>query len=256
MTVRPYLVNGQWRTGEGTFEVKSPFDDAVVAEIAVPTEADVEEATRTAQETFAESKRLSVAARSAALDHVSARLAETIDENAELIAADGGKPLKWARVEAARAVSMSRARPAKSQPSNTGSSPAILLTSLEPKSTMPSLVIRMTWWPLTPITSIGAKVAVTRPPDASGIVFDQNGTSSTDDATVSLLRPTPVTCVFGSSAADTAVAANAAVVATATIPSPIFLICSSPPDVLIDARPAGALPSSCRRLTAPAFLTL
>jgi aldehyde dehydrogenase (NAD+) len=108
MSVRPYLVNGEWRTGQGSFEVKSPFDDAVVAEIATPTDTDVEEAAATAQATFAESKRLSVAARSAALDHVSARLAETLDENAELIALEGGKPLKWAKVEAARAVSTFR----------------------------------------------------------------------------------------------------------------------------------------------------
>ena len=30
--IRPFLVNGEWRTGEGTLEVRSPFDDAVVAE--------------------------------------------------------------------------------------------------------------------------------------------------------------------------------------------------------------------------------
>ena len=33
MTVRPYLVNGEWRTGTETFEVRSPYDDGVVAEI-------------------------------------------------------------------------------------------------------------------------------------------------------------------------------------------------------------------------------
>jgi len=60
MTVRPYLVNGEWRTGEGTFEVKSPFDDSVVAEVAVPTAADVEEAIATAASTFEESKKLPV----------------------------------------------------------------------------------------------------------------------------------------------------------------------------------------------------
>jgi acyl-CoA reductase-like NAD-dependent aldehyde dehydrogenase len=49
-----------------------------------------------------------VAARSAALDHISKRLAETLDENAELIAREGGKPLKWAKVEGARAVSTFR----------------------------------------------------------------------------------------------------------------------------------------------------
>jgi acyl-CoA reductase-like NAD-dependent aldehyde dehydrogenase len=53
MAVRPYLVNGEWRTGEGgTFEVHSPFDDGLVAEIGVPTEADVEEAVATAAATF------------------------------------------------------------------------------------------------------------------------------------------------------------------------------------------------------------
>ena len=31
MTVRPYLVNGEWRAGEGTMEVRSPFDDSIVA---------------------------------------------------------------------------------------------------------------------------------------------------------------------------------------------------------------------------------
>ena len=108
MTVRPYLVNGQWRTGEGTFQVKNPFDDSLVAEIGIPTADDVEEATARAAAVFDETKQLSVAARSTALDHISRRLAETMEENAQLIAAEGGKPLKWARVEAARAVSTFR----------------------------------------------------------------------------------------------------------------------------------------------------
>src|SRR2546428_10476899 len=108
MTVRPYLVNGEWRTGEGTFEVKSPFDDGVVAEVGVPTAADVEEAMATADATFEESKKLPVWARSEALDNISKRLAETVDENAELIAGEGGKPIKWAKVEATRAISTFR----------------------------------------------------------------------------------------------------------------------------------------------------
>ena len=108
MTVRPFLVNGEWRTGEGTFEVKSPFDGGVVAEIGVPTADDVEEAAATAHATFAESRHLPVHARSDALDHISKRLAETVDENAELIAREGGKPLKWATVEATRAIATFR----------------------------------------------------------------------------------------------------------------------------------------------------
>jgi acyl-CoA reductase-like NAD-dependent aldehyde dehydrogenase len=105
---RPFLVNGEWRTGDGTFQVHSPYDDAVVAEIAVPTTDDVEEATRVADETFEESRHLPVWARAEALDHISKRLGETIEENAKLIAAEGGKPLKWATVEATRAVSTFR----------------------------------------------------------------------------------------------------------------------------------------------------
>ncbi len=108
METRPFLVNGEWRTGEGTFEVTSPYDDSVVAEIGVPTAADVEEATAVAAETFETSQHLPVHVRSEALDHISKRLAETIDENAALIAREGGKPLKWATVEATRAVSTFR----------------------------------------------------------------------------------------------------------------------------------------------------
>jgi acyl-CoA reductase-like NAD-dependent aldehyde dehydrogenase len=108
VTTRPYLVNGEWRTGEAAFEVRSPYDDRVVAEVGVPTDADVEEAIASAAATFEESRRLPVHARADALDHVSARLKETLEDNAELISGEGGKPLKWARVEATRAVSTFR----------------------------------------------------------------------------------------------------------------------------------------------------
>ncbi len=108
MTIRPFLVNGEWRIGEGTLEVKSPFDGSLVAEIGVPTAADVEEASQLAHDTFHEAVRLPVHVRSEALDHISRRLAEDIDKNARLIAAEGGKPLKWATVEATRAASTFR----------------------------------------------------------------------------------------------------------------------------------------------------
>jgi aldehyde dehydrogenase (NAD+) len=108
MSIRPYLVNGDWRTGEGTLEVRSPFDESVVAEIGIPTPADVEEAAATAAATFEESRHLPLHARADAMDHISRRLGETIEENAALIAREGGKPLKWATVEATRAVSTFR----------------------------------------------------------------------------------------------------------------------------------------------------
>src|ERR671937_2786379 len=108
MGVRPFAVNGEWRTGQGTFEVKSPYDGSVVAELGTPTDADVEEAAETAARTFEGSRHLPVHVRADALDHISRRLAETLDENAELIAREGGKPLKWSKVEAIRAISTFR----------------------------------------------------------------------------------------------------------------------------------------------------
>src|SRR5919198_942610 len=108
MGVRPFAVNGEWRTGEGTFEGKSPYDGSVVTELGTPTEADVEEAAETAARTFEGSRQLPLHVRADALDHISRRLAETLDENAELIAREGGKPLKWSKVEAPRAISTFR----------------------------------------------------------------------------------------------------------------------------------------------------
>jgi acyl-CoA reductase-like NAD-dependent aldehyde dehydrogenase len=108
MSARPFLVNGDWRTGAGTFEVTSPYDGSVIAEVGVPTDADVEKAVSAAAETFEESRHLPVHARADALDHVSRRVAERVDEFAESIASEGGKPLKWAKAEATRAISTFR----------------------------------------------------------------------------------------------------------------------------------------------------
>jgi aldehyde dehydrogenase (NAD+) len=68
----------------------------------------VEEAVSKATETFEGSRNLPVHARAEALMHISRRLQERTDEVAETIAREGGKPLKWSKVEAARAVSTFR----------------------------------------------------------------------------------------------------------------------------------------------------
>lgn len=97
-----YLVAGEWRSGSDTFEVKSPYDGSVVATLPTPTDQDIEDAIEAAHRVFAESRLLPIYKRAAALMHISTRLEERKEEVAELIAREGGKPLKWARVEAAR----------------------------------------------------------------------------------------------------------------------------------------------------------
>ena len=105
---RPFLVAGEWRSGEGSFEVRSPYDSSVVAEVGVPSDADVERAVEAAAEAFLSSRHLPVHERADALSHISRRIGERADEIAELIAREGGKPLKWAKVEAGRATSTFR----------------------------------------------------------------------------------------------------------------------------------------------------
>ena len=105
---RPFLVAGDPRAGDGTFDVTNPYDGSVVETVGKPADADVEDAVRAAAETFKESRNLPVHARAEALHYVSRRLGERVDEMAEVIAKEGGKPLKWASIEAARAVSTFR----------------------------------------------------------------------------------------------------------------------------------------------------
>jgi acyl-CoA reductase-like NAD-dependent aldehyde dehydrogenase len=105
---RAYLVAGEWSTGTDSFEVKSPYNQEVVARVATPTDDDIEAAVAAASETFDSARKLPIHARADALMHISRRLEERSDEVAELIAREGGKPLKWAKVEAARATSTFR----------------------------------------------------------------------------------------------------------------------------------------------------
>jgi len=108
MSTKPFYVAGEWRTGQGTLEVRSPWDGNVVAELGVPTDADVEDAVAAAVDTFKESRHLPTHARAEALMHISRRIAERVEEIAEIVAREGGKPLKWSRVEVGRAVSTFR----------------------------------------------------------------------------------------------------------------------------------------------------
>jgi acyl-CoA reductase-like NAD-dependent aldehyde dehydrogenase len=108
MEARPFYVAGDWRTGQGTLDVKSPYDGTVVASIGVPTDHDVEDAVVAGVDTFRESRHLPTYARAEALMHVSRRIAERLDEFAQAVAREGGKPLKWSTIEVTRAVSTFR----------------------------------------------------------------------------------------------------------------------------------------------------
>ncbi|WP_338673250.1 aldehyde dehydrogenase family protein [Streptomyces sp. SCSIO 30461] len=103
-----FWLAGRQATGETTFDVTSPWDGRVVGTVSVPTAAQVEEAVAAAHAVVDEFSATPAHVRAAALDHVSKRLAERSEEIAHLISAENGKPVKWARGEVGRAVSVFR----------------------------------------------------------------------------------------------------------------------------------------------------
>jgi aldehyde dehydrogenase (NAD+) len=105
---RPFWLAGVPAAGDDSFPVTNPYDGALVARVSVPTPAQVEQAMAAAEAVAKEAAALPAHVRAAALDHVSRRLAERADEIAALITAENGKPVKWARAEVGRAVSVLR----------------------------------------------------------------------------------------------------------------------------------------------------
>ena len=106
--VHPFLLSGRPAHGDSTLKVTSPWDGALVGEVAVPTAGQIEQAIVDLDAVRLEAQALPAHVRAGALDHISARLAERAEEIAGLITAENGKPLVWARGEVARAVSTFR----------------------------------------------------------------------------------------------------------------------------------------------------
>ncbi|MEV7392317.1 MULTISPECIES: aldehyde dehydrogenase family protein [unclassified Streptomyces] len=103
-----FWLAGRQVTGEDTFDVTNPWDGRLVGKVGVPTDAQVEEAVAAAYAVRDEFAATPAHVRAAALDHVSRRLVERTEEIARLISAENGKPIKWARGEVGRAVSVFR----------------------------------------------------------------------------------------------------------------------------------------------------
>jgi acyl-CoA reductase-like NAD-dependent aldehyde dehydrogenase len=108
VTPTPYWIAGRPASGTDVLEIRSPFDDSLAGRTTAATAADVETAVAAAHRVRAECAATPAHVRAAALDHVSRRLAERSEEIATLITAESGKPLKWARLEVARAASTFR----------------------------------------------------------------------------------------------------------------------------------------------------
>ncbi|WP_374112177.1 aldehyde dehydrogenase family protein [Pseudonocardia sp. TRM90224] len=89
-------------------EVTNPLDGSVVGKVPYAEPAAVEAAVAAAAAAVAVGRELPAHARAAALDQISAQLAARAEEFAQLITAENGKPIVWARAEVGRAVSTFR----------------------------------------------------------------------------------------------------------------------------------------------------
>jgi acyl-CoA reductase-like NAD-dependent aldehyde dehydrogenase len=107
-TTYAFWLAGRQETGPETLDVHHPYDGRLVAKVSVASDAQVEEAVAAAYAVKDEFAATPAYQRAAALDHVAKRLAERTEEIAQLITAENGKPIKWARGEVARAVSVFR----------------------------------------------------------------------------------------------------------------------------------------------------
>ena len=97
------LVAGEWlETGEWS-EVASPYDGTVVGRVPTGDAELVDRAVRAAHEAF-EAGEFPRHERAAALDRAARIVADRVDDLALTIAAEAGKPLKTATVEATRCV--------------------------------------------------------------------------------------------------------------------------------------------------------
>ncbi|NGO70786.1 aldehyde dehydrogenase family protein [Streptomyces boncukensis] len=103
-----FWLAGREAVGDSTLDVTSPWDGRLVGTVSIPTGDQVEEAVAAAAAAADAFPATPAHVRAAALDHVVGRLVERTEEIAQLISAENGKPMKWARGEVGRCVSVFR----------------------------------------------------------------------------------------------------------------------------------------------------
>jgi aldehyde dehydrogenase (NAD+) len=108
MDVRTFWLAGRPAAGDRELSVTNPHDGREVGRHSVPSDAQVEQAVAAAAAIAPQAAALPLHVRAEALAHVSRRLKERADEFAELITAENGKPIFWARGEVGRGVATFR----------------------------------------------------------------------------------------------------------------------------------------------------
>lgn len=99
-----FLLDGQWLSEGSPFEVRSPYDQSVVATTFRPTANHVDMAIQAAARAFEITRRLPAYERQRILRAVAQGITEQREEFARTVAQEAGKPIKTARAEVERAI--------------------------------------------------------------------------------------------------------------------------------------------------------
>jgi acyl-CoA reductase-like NAD-dependent aldehyde dehydrogenase len=97
------LLGGKWVSTDDVLEVRSPYDDSLIAEVSRASSAHIEEAASLAAKGFSITRTLTSYERSRMLEAVSALIARRAEEVASMLSLEAGKTIRDARMEVARA---------------------------------------------------------------------------------------------------------------------------------------------------------
>lgn len=98
------LINGQWLKTDNAVEVRSPYDDSVVAITHLGGPTEVEASIAAMVSAFQTTRKLPTWKRAEVLEKISDGIQARHEEFSRVIALEAGKPIKAARAEVSRAV--------------------------------------------------------------------------------------------------------------------------------------------------------
>ncbi|HVB63480.1 MAG TPA: aldehyde dehydrogenase family protein [Nitrolancea sp.] len=100
----PFYCAGEWRTSNERLEIKNPYNNETVGVTSFATEQDFEDAVVAAEAAFEQTRKLGTFERAQILQRMADGMEARQEEIAQIIAQEAGKPIRDARVEAARGV--------------------------------------------------------------------------------------------------------------------------------------------------------
>jgi len=104
VTANTILIDGKWLSAEKTMDIVNPFNNALLAKVSCADESHVELAVQSAKAAFAKFRHQASSERSAILRTAANLVSERLEEFAQTISAETGKPIVASRKEVTRCV--------------------------------------------------------------------------------------------------------------------------------------------------------